>query len=149
MKRPVWYYVDSEAAAGLRSTIVALGNPLIWWSGIFTMIATIFISIRKKEYMVMMLFIAYGSQYIPWMLVPRETFLYHYFAMVPFIIISIMYIAKYIEEKDRSGKMKIGRNIFIAIAIFLFILFYPALSGAFVSEQFVNTYLRWFTSWLF
>ncbi|URN94578.1 MAG: phospholipid carrier-dependent glycosyltransferase [Candidatus Pristimantibacillus lignocellulolyticus] len=147
MKRPVWYYVDSEIATGLRSTIVALGNPIIWWSGIFAMIATIFISIRKKEYMAMMLFIAYGSQYIPWMLVPRETFLYHYFAMVPFIVLSIMYIAKYIEEKNRMRK--IGRNVIIAIAIFLFILFYPALSGAVVSEQFVNDYLRWFPSWLF
>lgn len=147
MKRPVWYYLDSGLEVGLRSTIVALGNPIIWWTGLFTMIATIFISIRKKEYMVMMLFIAYGSQYIPWMLVPRETFLYHYFAMVPFLIISLMYITKYIEEKDIWGRRT--RNVFIAIAILLFILFYPALSGMIVSEHYITDYLRWFPSWLF
>src|SRR5690606_30642911 len=80
MKRRVWYYLDSAPMEGMRSTIAAFGNPLIWWSGLFTMLATTVISIRRKDQGAMMLVIAYFSQYVPWMLVPRETFLYHYFA---------------------------------------------------------------------
>lgn len=147
MKRPVWYFVDSGLPEGLRSTIAAFGNPLIWWTGVFAMIATIFISIRKRQYMVMTLFIAYGSQYIPWMLVPRETFIYHYFAMVPFMILSIAYIMDYLVQKYTWAKM--GRIIYIAVAVLLFVLFYPALSGAVVSQSFIEQYLRWFPSWLF
>lgn len=147
MKRPVWYYTDSGLAEGLRSTIVTLGNPLIWWVGICAMIATVFVSIRRKQYMVMSIFIAYGAQYIPWMLVPRETFIYHYFAMVPFIIISIVYIFQNLEE--RNNRWKYGRWIYTILAIILFVMFYPALSGTVVSSEYVQDYLRWFPSWLF
>lgn len=147
MKRPVWYFLDSAPAEGMRSTIVALGNPLIWWVGVFTMLATTVISIRRKDKMAMMLVIAYFSQYVPWMLVPRETFLYHYFAMVPFMIVSIMYIFKVVEEKyNWSSKV---RYTYIAAAAVLFVMFYPALSGMPASENYIINVLRWFPSWLF
>jgi len=147
MKRPVWYYLDSAPLEGMRSTIASFGNPLIWWTGLFTMLATAVISIRRKDGMATMLVIAYFSQYVPWMLVPRETFLYHYFAMVPFMIISIMYIFKLLEEHYQwSNKI---RYVFIGVATALFIMFYPALSGMMVSEGYITNVLRWFPSWLF
>jgi len=147
MKRPVWYYLDSAPLAGMRSTIAAFGNPIIWWAGLFTMLATTVISIRRKDQMAIMLVIAYFSQYVPWMLVPRETFLYHYFAMVPFMIVSIMYIFKVLEEKYKwSSKV---RYSFIAAAVVLFVMFYPALSGMPVAESYIINVLRWFPSWLF
>lgn len=147
MKRPVWYYLDSAPLEGMRSTIVALGNPLIWWTGLFTMLATTVVSIRRKDGMATMLVIAYFSQYVPWMLVPRETFLYHYFAMVPFMIVSIMYMFKLLEEHYKWNS-KI-RYAFVSLAVLLFIMFYPALSGMMVSESYILNVLRWFPSWVF
>lgn len=147
MKRPVWYYLDSAPIEGMRSTIAAFGNPLIWWTGLFTMLATTVLSIRRKDGMAVMLVIAYFSQYVPWMLVPRETFLYHYFAMVPFMIISIMYIFMLLEEHYKwSSKVRYG---FISVATALFIVFYPALSGTMAAEGYITNVLRWFPSWLF
>ena len=32
--KPMWYYSDSNGAYGTASTIMALGNPAVWWSGI-------------------------------------------------------------------------------------------------------------------
>lgn len=147
MKRPVWYYSGSGVADGMKSTIVAMGNPLIWWTGIFAMLVTIRLSVKRKDKQVYMLWIAFLSQYIPWMLVPRETFLYHYFAMVPFIILSIVYLFRNIEAvHPRFVKV---RNIYIAAAILLFVLFYPALSGMTVPTWYVDVLLRWFPSWVF
>ncbi|WP_138755424.1 phospholipid carrier-dependent glycosyltransferase [Paenibacillus sinopodophylli] len=147
MKRPVWYYSGDNMAAGLKSTIVAMGNPLIWWTGIFAMTATIWISIKRKDKAIYTIWIAFLAQYVPWMLVTRLTFLYHYFAMVPFIILSLVYISKVMEE--RKPGFKHVRNLFLAGSVLLFIMYYPALSGMTVKTWYVEHILRWFPSWLF
>ncbi len=147
IKRPVWYYSGDNMADGLKSTIVAMGNPLIWWAGIFAMLAMIWISLKRRDKAVYTIWIAFLAQYVPWMLVPRLTFLYHYFAMVPFMILSLVYMFKMMEEKNPDFKM--WRNLFVAAAILLFIMFYPALSGMTVNSWYVEKVLRWFPSWLF
>ncbi|MGO4547095.1 phospholipid carrier-dependent glycosyltransferase [Paenibacillus sp. 2TAB23] len=147
MKRPVWYYSGDNMAEGLKSTIVAMGNPLIWWAGIFAMTATIWISIKRKDKAMYTIWIAFLAQYVPWMLVTRLTFLYHYFAMVPFIILSLVYMSKVIEERRPSFKHV--RNLFLAGAVLLFVVYYPALSGMTVKSWYVEHVLRWFPSWLF
>lgn len=146
MKRPVWYYSGSELAAGMKSTIAAMGNPLIWWTGIAAMLTTMWISVKRRDKHVYMLWIAFLAQYVPWMLVPRETFLYHYFAMVPFVILSIVYLFQLLEE--RRPTFKRVRNWFAAAAALLFVLYYPALSGLTVPKWYIDL-LRWFPSWVF
>lgn len=148
MKRPVWFYSAGEGLpAGKVSTIVTMGNPLIWWIGIFTMLAAIWLTFKRKDKSLYMIWIAFLSQYVPWMLVPRETFLYHYFAMVPFIILSIVYVMKRLEVK--FPQTRLVQYIFVAVAALLFIGFYPALSGMEVSGDYVKNILRWFPTWVF
>lgn len=146
MKRPVWYYNGGELAEGMKSTIAAMGNPLLWWSGIFCMLAAIYISVKRRDKRFYMVWIAFLAQYVPWMLVPRETFLYHYFAMVPFILLSIVYMFRFAEE--RMPRLVKLRHAYLAAAAALFVLFYPALSGMQVPVWYINM-LRWFPSWLF
>ena len=81
------------------------------------------------------------------MLVPRETFLYHYFAMVPFMILSIVYIMKLLEDRFRDVKSL--RYGYVAAAAILFIMFYPVLSGMLVNSSYITGVLRWFPSWVF
>ncbi|MDQ6418344.1 glycosyltransferase family 39 protein [Paenibacillus sp. LHD-117] len=147
MKRPVWYYSGSELPEGMKSTIMAMGNPLIWWTGLFTMLAAMVMSVKRRDKSAYMIWIAFLAQYVPWMLVPRETFLYHYFAMVPFIILGVVYCLKAMEEKYPAFAK--ARNLYVAAAVALFILFYPALSGMLVPKWYVDVLLRWFPSWLF
>lgn len=147
MKRPVWYFSGDGHGEGIVTSIVAMGNPLIWWSGIFMMIAAIRISLKRKDGAAYVVWIAFLAQYVPWMLVTRETFLYHYFAMVPFLILATVYIMAKIEEK----RPKLGwiRKGYMAAAVLLFVMFYPVLSGMQVSSDYVEHALRWFPSWLF
>ncbi|MEF2966096.1 glycosyltransferase family 39 protein [Paenibacillus sp. M1] len=147
MKRPVWYYGGEWEPTGIVSTIVTMGNPLIWWTGVFMLVLTIWLSLKRKDRFAYVIWIAYLAQYIPWMLVSRETFLYHYFAMVPFMVLAIVYTAKVIEERvPRLGWI---RKWYMALAVLLFIAFYPALSGMPVSSFYVEHILRWFLSWVF
>jgi dolichyl-phosphate-mannose-protein mannosyltransferase len=148
MKRPVWFFSGEEGLSeGFVSSIVTMGNPLIWWTGIFAMLGTLYLTIRRKDRSLYMIWIAFFSQYVPWMLVPRETFLYHYFAMVPFMILSLVYVMKLLDSV--YTKARYVRYIFVAAALLLFIGFYPVLSGMEVSGNYVNNILRWFPSWVF
>lgn len=148
MKRPVWFFSGGEGLPeGQVSSIVTIGNPLIWWTGIFAMLGTVWLTVKRKDKNLYMLWIAFFSQYVPWMLVPRETFLYHYFAMVPFMILAIVYVMKLLDS--RYSEAQYIRYAYVAVAALLFIMFYPVLSGMQVSGNYVNTVLRWFPSWVF
>lgn len=148
MKRPVWFYsAGDQVDPGLVSSIVTMGNPLVWWSGIFAILLTIWFSIKRKDKQDYVIWIAFLSQYVPWMLVPRSTFLYHYFAMVPFMILGIVYMMKLLESKFES--FKFIRYSYIAVAALLFIMFYPVLSGMVVQQSYVDHILRWFSTWVF
>ncbi|MEK5479716.1 glycosyltransferase family 39 protein [Paenibacillus sp. FSL R5-0407] len=147
MKRPVWYFSGEGDYPGIVSSIVAMGNPLIWWVGVFMLIAALWFSLKRKDRGVYVVWIAFLAQYVPWMLVSRETFLYHYFAMVPFLILAIVYVVKLIEEK--RPHLSYIRKAFMTAAILLFAMFYPVLSGIQVSSNYIEHVLRWFPSWLF
>ncbi|WP_151208789.1 glycosyltransferase family 39 protein [Paenibacillus yonginensis] len=147
MKRPLWLYNGPDLAPGMKATMVTMGNPLIWWTGIFAILLTIWVSIKRRDRVMYSVWIAYLSVYIPWVLVPRYTFIYHYFTMVPFMILGIVYMMKLGEE--RYTWFKKIRISYILLAALLFLLFYPALSGLTVSKAYIDNLLRWFPSWDF
>ncbi|MNJ58412.1 putative dolichyl-phosphate-mannose--protein mannosyltransferase [compost metagenome] len=151
MKRPVWFYSAQGESGGLApgmvSSIVTMGNPLIWWSGIIALAGAFWLSLRRKESGQYVIWIAFLAQFVPWMLVTRETFLYHYFAMVPFVIIAIVYVTSIAEKK--WPRFRFVRYAYLALAVLLFIMFYPVLSGMEVNSGYVEHVLRWFPSWIF
>ena len=148
MKRPLWYY-GGPTPEGKISSIVALGNPAIWWVGIAAVFSTLWIGWKKKDKMVLFLFIAMCANYVPWMLVPRLTFIYHFFAMVPFLIFCIVYMIRQFQEKYPTREMKFATYSYLGIVMLLFVLFYPVLSGAIVNRSYAVNYLKWFSTWVF
>ena len=86
--------------------------------------------------------IGFASQYLPWVLVPRSTYIYHYFTSVPFIIIAIVLAFEYLH--NRYPKWALGLAIaLIALAFTLFCMFYPLESGYPCDYEYANL-LRWF-----
>ena len=68
------------------------------------------------------------AQYLPWTLVPRGTYIYHYFASVPFLILGLTAGFEQIRLRaPRAGlRLMVG---FTAAALASFILFFPYASG--------------------
>lgn len=147
MSKPLWYYAGQYVQTGLTSTIVAMGNPAIWWTGSAAVIASIFIAYRRKDRGMFVVLVAFFSQYIPWIFVKRLTFIYHFFAMVPFLILCLVYVIQYGIEERKWHKQII--YAYFAVVLILFIMFYPALSGMEVSRNYVNKWLLWFSTWHF
>ncbi len=144
--KPVWYYSGTDLAQGMASTIVALGNPIIWWTGMFAIVSAFLIGVANKDKRLIVLFVAMGFQYLPWVMVTRITFMYHFFSTVPFMIICIVYTFEFFLEK--YNKPKSYMLLYLAVAALLFAVFYPALSGMMVSAEHIDK-LKWLDSWYF
>ena len=146
--KPVWYYMGGGLADGQSASIVALGNPVLWWGGIVAILYLVIAFFRKKcpaEGKAVL--IGFAAQFLPWVLVTRVVFLYHYFPSVPFITLALGMACMAIEKKNK----RIGKALMFllpSIALILFILFIPVLSGMPVSTEYITS-LKWFDSWVF
>lgn len=146
--KPIWYYGGQAALpAGKISSIVAMGNPAIWWVGAVAFLSVPIIGIRKKDKTAFFIVIGGLSQYLPWVLITRLTFIYHYFASVPFIMFSIVYVFAHLYEKNKKYIYHI--YVYMIIVIVLFIMFYPVISGMVVDKSYAEHFLRWFKTWYF
>ena len=149
MYRPTWYY--SGAIGDLREGISAFGNPLVWWVGIPAAVYMLHLSIRRKDKKAAFLFIGYLSQYAPWLLIKRVVFIYHYFPSVPFVVMMITYtMYRLASAKEGKWKKQVQTSIwlYVILAIGLFALFYPVLSGLPIHPGYAEKYLKWFDSWV-
>lgn len=95
------------------------------------------------------LLIGYLAGIMPWMLVVRTTYIYHYFPCVPFVVLMLGYSIKTIYDNTGKKNSVIYVSIaYAAAAVILFAMFYPVLSGAPCSTEYAETWLKWFDSWV-
>jgi len=78
--------------------------------------------------------------------VPRSTFIYHYFASVPFIILAAARIME--SAVERWPRLNRALPAYLAVVLALFILFYPVLSGLPISSAY-GALLKWMPTWYF
>ena len=143
---PMWYFSSDTAftGRGTVSSISLMGNPAVWWTGILCLVAVtgIYLMQKKKDHRLLLVIIGFASQYLPWVLVPRSTYIYHYFASVPFIIAATALCIEYLESRYPRAARSL-RIVLVAAALILFVMFYPLESGMPVSYRYAKI-LRWF-----
>ncbi|MBN1799749.1 MAG: glycosyltransferase family 39 protein [Spirochaetales bacterium] len=149
MVRPMWYYSGHTMVPGrLVSSIVAMGNPAVWWVGSLCVLAAVCIAILHRDRKMLFIVIAFLSQYLPWVIIPRDlTFIYHFFTATPFLVICIVYVISYLVKRYPKTRYAVYGYLFTVLL--LFALFYPILSGMTVAKSYVAAVLRWFESWIF
>ena len=148
MVRPIYYYSGSQAnlADGMATSIVSMGNPLVWWTGLACIVPAGFYAWKKRDKGMMMACVGFAVQFLPWVLVTRVCFIYHYFTAVPFIILMIVYVIKNLIEDGVISKNVMW--VYLGLVLLLFIMFYPVLTAREVPRTYVN-WLRWFSTWSF
>ncbi|SCW26239.1 Mannosyltransferase related to Gpi18 [Ruminococcaceae bacterium YRB3002] len=144
MVRPVLYVIESVTDA-TRRDIVLMGNPVIWWAGIPASLYMIYLWFNERDRKAGFLMIGYLAQYLPWILVTRYTFIYHYFASVPFVTVMCVYALKKIGEKH--PKLNKSVYIYAVVAVLLFLMYLPILNGTEVSIEYINDFLKWSGDW--
>jgi dolichyl-phosphate-mannose--protein O-mannosyl transferase len=155
--KPMWYYSEAfiDESAKMHTVIFCFGNPVIWFGSLGTLAICLFRWIAGKRYRLetggplwhwnlhtfdvryAFLFLGLLAQYLPWVLVPRGTYIYHYFASVPFLILSMGLALDGWGDKARKWMYIAGWVIGIAALVFFIILF-PYASGMPCPEGWMN-----------
>ena len=147
--KPMWYYSnDVVRGAAHMGSIAAFGNPAVWWAGTLAMLY-LFVDTylqKKPSKAAIFLIIAFLSQYLPWVLVPRSMFIYHYFASVPFVVCAIVLAIKNFEERHNMSRKVV--YYYMGVVVLLFIFFYPVLTGT-VIPSWYGKLMKWMPSWWF
>ncbi len=139
IKRPIWYYTKSFN--GKIANIYAMGNPLIWWTGILTMVTLTASLLKRYSREKFLVLCGYLSFWLPWARSPRIMFLYHYLPSLAFLILSL---AWQLEKFMKRRKWVVF--VFLSAVIALFFYFYPRISAFPVSKDWNRQY-KWFKSW--
>ncbi len=141
--KSVWFYV-SETNSGLLSNISSTGNPGVWWLATIAVLCLLTATATKKlkpNMSLFMLLIGILANYLPWVLVPRCVFQYHFFATVPFLILAGLYYLYDLEKRyPKAVKLK---WVWLGIAAVFFILMYPAISGMPTSKAYAYFVEYW------
>jgi dolichyl-phosphate-mannose--protein O-mannosyl transferase len=125
----------SNPAACCLLEILALPNPVIWWTGLVSvpLLAWWAWAERNKGYV--LLVTAYLFQWLPWILSPRIAFEYHFFPNLAIIILADAVLLQRIWRMGGAPVLgtfnvpKITVAAFLAAAVAAFIFWYPVVAG--------------------
>ncbi len=137
-------YWSSTTIDGKVSRIVLLGNPIVFWVSVPCMIYTVVLSIWKRKFKYWFLIASIICLITPYILIPRIMFLYHYFSVLPFAILSIVAAMEWLCEKIKNN---IPIWVLAELAILGFIVFYPIYSGLPVNPVYIQD-LKWLKTWV-
>ncbi len=155
--KPMYYATESyhAADAAVRHSIFCFGNPAVWWGGLGAIVICLIRWIAEKHYtepgkdvrwhlissnrngLFGYIFIAIMAQYLPWVLVPRGTYIYHYFASVPFLIMTFCLCFSG-WKKNRRMLYTAAGGVLVAAAVCFFIILFPYASGVTVPTAWLD-----------
>ena len=162
MARPVWYHItyDAGGVPGAVCTISSFGNPVLWWGSIPALLWALWRGIVRRDRKAGFLLTGFLAAYLPWVLVPRLTFIYHYFTAVPFLVVALCGVFSLLYEKGPFARRLTfpgglecqGATLLLAAfaagCLLLFALYFPVLSGAPTTREYADA-LELFDSWYF
>lgn len=167
MQTPMYYASPSFTPDGWSYAIFCFGNPAVWYVGLAGVAYAVYRWVKAHRYRlegspgtwhvladtwdIAPAFVLIGllAQLLPWILVPRGTYIYHYFASVPFLILGTVLLLNAVLKRWPRG----GRKLMIAylcVCLVLFVVLFPYASGVLTPESWMN-FVRdypWFDSYL-
>jgi dolichyl-phosphate-mannose-protein mannosyltransferase len=153
-QRPVWYGVDYRFGEGIVGNTYANGNPLLYWSFFAAVPYALILWWQREKYRQMLvLTIGFFGQWLPWALVPRIAYAYHF---LPAAIFGILAVAVTLDDLWYLGERQaetrtppIWRYVTIGYTLLLvgaFVFFYPIYSNWGMSKPWIDARM-WFASW--
>ncbi|MDE2040968.1 MAG: phospholipid carrier-dependent glycosyltransferase [Patescibacteria group bacterium] len=156
--RPIFYWQGSSTpdtnGQPSRGYIYLLGNPLVYWLGTSAMIGlVIYLAVRliadkaawlerRRTRLAIFLVLAYLANWLPFILIGRVMFLYHYETA---LIISVMAVGWFAAALPRRARMAAGTVLLLA-ALGLFVFFAPLTYGTPLTDGQLQSRM-WLASW--
>jgi dolichyl-phosphate-mannose--protein O-mannosyl transferase len=143
--RPVSYYWQHDHAAQTVAAILNLGNPALWWLAIPAVVFGIWLAAFRRHFGAAFAVLAIACHYLPFSLISRPSYIYHFMGALPFAIIVLAFCVS--EFWRFTG----WRRELAAFAVFAIIAcaayFYPIWTAL---PMPVGAYYQrmWFLSWI-
>lgn len=136
------YFSYEEYGDNLAGYIYALGNPIVFWSGVIAVAYLLGKYFDTRNLKLLLIVGAYGIFWVPWVFSPRIMFLYHYLPAIPFLAISLGVALGDIYK----SKFKYLSILALLVIIGVFFYFFPISSGWPIPKNDINKYM-WLKSW--
>lgn len=141
--RPILYYLDYGETT--KSAFGSFNSPLISWGGLIAIFAMISAFWHRRKPAAILIWAGYFCQLVPWIIITRTTFAYHYFGCSLFLVLAISFIFdELISRNPKNDKLVFG---FTGLQVGLFAMFYSVLSGVESSISYCLNFLKWLPGW--
>lgn len=134
--RPIYLYT-SNVVGGTVARIYAMGNPIVFWFGMFSILLSAFFAFVERNKKLGFIVFSYFIFFAFWAVSPRIMFLYHYLPSIPFMAIATGYIL------SRFPRIIIP---FLTVSLIVYLFFFPHLAGLQVPVWLDKLYY-WLPSW--
>ena len=141
--RPILYYLD-YLPDGRHISFGAFVNPVLCWGGLLSLFVLFFLLLVRRDRRAGYILLAYLAQLLPWVLVPRLTFAYHYFPCTPFLALSLGECFQVLSLDPPKGSRAVVGLVLLSLLVFA--LFYPNLAGFPVAADGLRS---WLPTWPF
>lgn len=142
--RPILYYLD-YLPEGRKSAFGAFGNPVLWWGGLMALIYAAKRFVTARDFKALFIIIGYLAQLLPWVLISRVVFIYHYFPSTIFLVLATCYAFRCMYKKGK-GYYELAILGYTAVSLVLFAAFYPVLTGVATPQWYTTHFLQWIPS---
>ncbi len=141
--RPILYYLD-YLPDGRHVSFGAFVNPVLCWGGLFALFVLGFLAVARRDLPSAYILLGYLAQLLPWVLVQRLIFAYHYFPCTVFLALALGRCFDVMLRNVRRGWAYIVG--FAVLSFSVFVLFYPNLAGLPVASGILRS---WLPTWPF
>jgi len=151
MIRPTNMYY-AEGADGSVSSIIEVGNPLIWWAAALAAFYLVYRFARYREWQAAAILVGLAAGYLPWLMyLNRTVFQFYSIAFEPFMLLALVYVIGIVVGRPtdprwrrQGGLWTVG--IYLAVVIAVSIFFLPIWTGMPISPLFRQLHF-WLPSW--
>ena len=146
--RPIVYYYKANIDGG-RAIVAAFTNPLVTIGGLSAMWFVVWDFFRRhsKTKEQMLIAAGYIATLLPWMLIARNSFVYHYFPSMIFLTLALCYVFNNILRRNPQHRKLV--YAFTVVSVAIFIILFPPSSGITMADWYARWFVRWLPSWSF
>ena len=151
MIRPIWYAFEKNTSdPGFVRGVILLGNPWFKWTGLVALVFSGAHWIKDRSRQAFWILSLYGILYFQWALIPRKISFYYYYYPAG-MMLSLASVFALRRMRIPAAWRKLPREaplwVYSAIAVLVFIYFFPVLSGLRIPAS-SFTQWTWFRSWI-
>ncbi|EWH11875.1 dolichyl-phosphate-mannose--protein O-mannosyl transferase [Catenovulum agarivorans DS-2] len=162
MQRPISYHFEklpiNEQAQACYKNVHSFANPLLYWWSSFAVLFMCFYTVYKIRFDIKhriltnelvtcgVILLGYFANWLPWALVSRCTFLYHYQSAAIFSFMSLAYLLCLLHKTN----LRLTRVLFVIIlvSIFLSFVYWLPFQLGIPLEKSAFYQRMWFNSWI-